>query len=219
MVPQRPTRRHTLHLSVVALIGLAGCATQGSPETAPDGTSTPTATERVYDDGVDDPETRKVENPDGEPAVRSSAHTPSRDDPTQGEAESDSQWRHEYWFVTESVERDALEFSQSTTGVDEASAFVADTDLSETTLLVQQYRVEACTTVSLERLEWTGVGGGAERRIDLRAIYDDPSEDGCATDSPNGSDNKTDDDGMAVRATVARIPVDASRVDGFQYGW
>lgn len=220
MVPQRPTRRDALHLSGAALLALAGCASQGSPgedEPTSGDTDTPTAEERTLAGSVLSPDSVTVRNDEGEPAVRSSAHTPSRDGTAQGEMESGPNWGHEYWFVSEPAERDALEFTVSTTGVDAATGFVADTDLSAATLLVQQYRVDGCTSVTLKRFEWSAAERGPDGSIDLRAVYDERSGDGsCETETGHGSGHG---DGTDVRAIIARIPVDASRVVGFEYGW
>lgn len=228
MIPPRPTRRDVLHLSGAAIVGLAGCAGRGTSDRAAGDTSTPTATARDFPHGVDTPETRKIRNPEGEPAVRSSAHSPSRDHTSQGEMESASNWVQEYWFVTAQNERDALEFAPSASDVDAAEAFVADTDLSRTTLLVQQYVVEQCTTVTLKRFEWKPVESGAEDAVEVRANYDDRRKENCDHESkhkpesgPTHDTGQGDSDSVPteVRAIVGRIPVNATEVHGFRYGW
>lgn len=140
--------------------------------------------------------------------------------------ESASNWVQEYWFVTAQNERDALEFAPSATDVDAAEAFVADTDLSRTTLLVQQYVVERCTTVTLKRFEWKPVESGPEGTVEVRANYDDRRKKNCDHESKHEPESESAQDTAQgnsapteVRAIVARIPVDLTEVRGFQYGW
>lgn len=224
MIPPRSTRRDVLHLSAAALVGLAGCAGRGADDPASGGTGTPTPTERDFPHGVDAPETRKVSNPEGEPAVRSSGHSPSREKTFHGQMESSSNWLHEYWFVTAPDERDALEFAPSATGVDAAAAFVADTDLSRATLLVQQYVAEACTSVTLKRIEWKPVDSGPEGAVEIRTNFDDVRDETCQQESEHASEHDSsheerDSVPNEIRAIVTRIPVDATEVRGFGYGW
>lgn len=210
MVPARLTRRDALRLSSAALAGLAGCTTRDSDE--PD-LSSPTATERQYSQRVTGPESRKVRNPDGEPAVRSSAHSPERDHPFSGDLEPAPGWGHEYWFVTSPSERNALEFSEATIGVEAASDFVADTDLSEATLLVQQYMSGECTTVQLHGFEWEEAERGPDGSYDVRAEYRDSQTDGnCDSETEKPAENE-------VHAILSRLPVDVAEVRSFEYGW
>ncbi len=199
MVPDRLSRRDALSLSGVALVALAGCTTGSS-----DGTSTSTATERDYAQSVDSPESITVRNPQGTPAVRSTAYSPGED-----LFESSATWDYEDWLVTSPSDRDALEFSQATTGGAAARDFIAATDLSETTLLVHQYNIGSCDTRRLTRLKWSSeFSCGDLDCIGIALRYDSiDREDDC--DGPEGdeSDSPPYSEGThANETTFIRIP-------------
>ena len=94
----RLTRRRVLASALLA--GLSGCA-------GTDATESPTATmtERGYDERVDEPESRTVRDPGGEPPVRSTLVSPTME------------WDTERWLVGSRDERGALYFSASSTPV------------------------------------------------------------------------------------------------------
>ena len=154
MVPRRLTRRDALRLSSMALVGLAGCGAIGSEGGPADSDTalqeTPTVTEHEYSHRVTSPESIKVRNPAGEPAVRSSARSPE-----ENIFESSAMWNYEDWIVTSPSERQALTFSQVTQGVEAARDFIAGTDLSKETLFVHQYNLGKCETRQLDQLKWS----------------------------------------------------------------
>lgn len=86
--------------------------------------------------------TKKVRTSDGSPAIRSSSFTPK------------SEWETEEWLVGSVDERNALQFSESTSGVKEAKTFLGDIDFSNETVLIVQYPVNKCRTQELELLKW-----------------------------------------------------------------
>lgn len=226
MVPNGSTRREVLAVSGFALAGFAGCGARSSerPDSGVGGdgseTASPTATERSYANAVSEPERRTLRNPAGNPAVRSSAHEPGPDPtPTNG-VDEPSAWIHEHWFVTGQEERNAMEYSGSTDGVEPARAFVAETEFSEASVLVQQYAVGECTTVDVRRIRWSEVEDGPPGAIDLRVDYDDSEREGdCETDAEHGSghDNEEQTESIVVAATITRIPVPVETVRSFSY--
>lgn len=197
MVPDRLTRRAALRLSSVALVGFAGCGARDSRES-------PTATERQYSHSVDAPETIKVRNPQGEPAVRSSVRSPGEDT-----FESSARWDYEDWIVTSSSGRDALRFSRETSGVEAARDFVTGTDLSEEALLVHQYNVGECESRRLDRLDWSDDAscGDAECvAVHLRYELTDPGGDCRGDGSADGDGPPYEADSYHSEATFVRIP-------------
>lgn len=228
MVPDSATRRDVLALSGVTLAGLAGCGARGSegPRSGVgadgDGIHSPTATERSYANEETAPASRTLRNQAGNPAVVSSAHEPGAD-PTPSEVgDESSTWIHEHWLVRGPAERDALEYSDSTSGVESARAFVADTDLSTVSLLVQQYGVANCTTVEVQRIRWSGLEDRPEGAIDLRVDYEERErDDDCEHDGDHGSSHGDEEHeaSTVVEATMTRIPVTVETVRSFAYGW
>jgi hypothetical protein len=215
VVPGPPSRRDVLRLSSLALLGLAGCATRARDADGRDAAS-PTATEPTYSRRVDAPASRPVRNPQGGPAVRSSAHTPGED-----VHESSASWRHEDWLVTTGDERDALSFSRAATGVDAATAFLADTDLSAETLLVHQYAVAECETRRLDRLEWTrGLECGDAACVGIRLHSERTGRDGdCRGDGAAGTvESPSEEDARVGEATFVRIPARIQSYGRFGYG-
>lgn len=140
------SRRHVLSGVAALLVGWSGCTDVDTVNS-----STPTLTEREFPHGVSTPLTRQARHPEGDPAVRSSVETPTRG------------WSSTEWVVTSPRERDALVFSPDVTGVGGVKEFVDETDLSEQTLLVHQYSIEACRTRQLEQLQWREAAAGPER--------------------------------------------------------
>lgn len=192
------TRRDALHLSILPLLGIAGCTTGSFDETP---TTSSTATEQTYEHSVDVPETSTIRHPEGKPAVRSSERFPEEDI-----LESSSLWGHERWIIDTPRERDALEFAEGATGVDRAKDFIADTDLSQETLLVHQYYVDGCTTHTLDQLKWGETSAGDAVGTAIRLNYDTVERDAdCQSrdsedDNPaDGSDPTDDTETMFVR--------------------
>lgn len=203
MLPERSTRRAVLGLSVAAVAGLAGCAAL-SPDAGGSGTPSPTASEPEYSHSVDAPDSATVRKSEGEPAVRSSAHDSGED-----MFESEAAWDYEDWIVTSPSERDVLEFSRGADGVEAARAFVAATDLSETTLLVHQYDVASCETRRLDRLKWgPGFSCGDVECVGLFLSYEPTECDGdCGDTESEESDGPPYSEGShASEATFVRIP-------------
>jgi len=196
-----PTRRAVLRASVAAVAGFAGCSTR-DPD--PEGTPTPTAGEPAYDHSVAPPESAVVRNPEGEPAVRSSARSPE-----EGAYESTASWTYEDWLVTTDEQRDALEFAAAAEGAAAAREFAAATDLSGQTLLVHQYDVDECLTRRLDRLEWgTGFSCGDRECAAIFLTYERvEAGDGCAgTDTALADGPPYSDESHANEATFVRIP-------------
>lgn len=210
MVPDRLTRREVLGLSSAAAVGLAGCPAGGAD---PDrGSPTPTATEREYANSVDAPESVTVRNPEGRPAVRSSARSPEED-----AFESSASWAYEDWLVTAPGGREGLSFSPATTGVEAAREFLTATDLSEATLLVHQYDTGECETRRLARLEWdTGLSCGDVECVGIHLDYDRTERDGCQTDS-GGSDGPPYEGPHANEATFVRVPARIASYGRFSF--
>ena len=211
-----PTRRDVLGVSAAALGGLAGCGVRGTGSRE---TRSPTAAEREYEHDVGNPESVRVRNPGGEPAVRSSAHTPGEDI-----FEEEASWAYEDWLVHSASGRSDLEFSASTTGTEEASAFVADTDLSSETVLIHQFAIDACLTRRLERLQWTtGASCGDVQCVDIRLTYDRTHhEAGCErTESEtDGGLGPTPREGSRhSEATFVRIPAKIESYGGLSVQW
>jgi hypothetical protein len=210
MVPDRPSRRNVLRLSSVALLGLAGCSTR-----SPDGRESATATERAYSRSVDSPASSRVRDPEGRPAVRSSARSPGEDP-----YESSESWHYEHWLVTTREEADALDFSQTATGAESAAEFVADTDLARETLLVHQYRVGECRTRRPGRLEWDeelSCGNVECTGIELNYEHETRESD-CQGTATDGSDGPPYSEGTYdSEATFVRIPAEIQSYGRFGY--
>lgn len=212
MVPERFSRRDALQLSSVALLGLAGCSTR-----LPDRQSTdsPTATEPEYPHGVDAPESRKVRNPEGEPAVRTSARSPEED-----LFEPSARWDYEDWLVTSRSEAGALAFSRAATGVEPATEFVADTDLSRETLLVHQYNIGECETRRPARLEWSEERTcGDETCVGIELSYQQQTRNrecrDSATDEGDGPPYR--EGSYDSEVTFVRIPAQIQSYGRFGY--
>lgn len=201
MDPDRLTRRAVLSLSGVVLVGLVGC-TKLISDSDRGKSPTPTASELEYSHSVDTPESIKVRNPGGEPAVRSSAHSPEED-----MFESSASWEYEDWIVTTPSERDALTFSQATNGVEAARDFITATDLSETTLLVHQYNIGECETRQLNRLKWgSDFSCGDVKCVGIYLHYEPTEREGdCqATDSNDSDSPPYSEDSHASETTFIR---------------
>lgn len=203
MVPHRTTRREVLGLSGATLVSLTGCMTRTSGSDQR-GSPSPTASEPEYSHRIDMPESITVREPEGKPAVRSEVHSPTED-----MFESSAQWDYEDWIVTSPGDRDALEFSQSASGVEAAREFITTTDLSESTLLVHQYDLGTCETRELTQLEWgSNFSCGDVDCVGISLTYE-PTErdvdcretDGANTDGPPYSEGS-----YASETTFARIP-------------
>lgn len=214
MVPDRFSRRGALHLSGLTFLGLAGCSAR-PPDIGGRDTSTPTASEPEYSHSVDSPESSKVRNPEGEPAVRSSARPPG-----EGVFESSASWDYEDWLVTSPREADALDFSRATTDVDAATEFVTDTDLSRETLLVHQYNVGECETRRPTRLEWDtelACGGVACTGINLSYRQDTRDSDCQGDDTGNDDGPPYSEGSYDSEVTFVRIP---ARIQSYgQFGY
>ena len=186
-----PTRRQTLAAAGALLAGLSGCSSRD------DTTPTATAGERSYDGTVDDPTSRTVRNPDGEPAVRSTVVNPF------------PEWTDTDWLVRDRDEREALYFAADADGVDAALSLVDDSDFSSSLVLVHQHPVRHCEEWSLEGLRWGDADAGAPAgSAAVELSYDAiEREDDC------GGDDDRD-----VAATFVRVPARFERVTEFGFG-
>lgn len=199
----RLTRRKALYLSGMAVAGLAGCQTQKSDEppsaSGTSGQPTATATEHQPTHTVDDPETRTLRNPTGKPAVRSSAHSPEQDFTFLAERESSASWDFENWLIRSRDERDALTFSQTTTGVSAAKEFIGQTDLAEETLYIQQHTSKECQSITVEQLQWGPVQHGSSVHIE----YTEPHRRDHCTSTANHTTNSSSKHSEAI---IVRLP-------------
>ena len=150
-------------------------------------------TERGYDERVDEPESRTVRDPGGEPPVRSTLVSPTME------------WDTERWLVGSRDERGALYFSADATGVDDAEAFLAGTDLSAGAVLVHQYRVDECLDRKLRRLRWREAEQGPPGSVAVELRYE-------WTERASDCERGVDED---VAATFVRIPAAVERVTRF----
>lgn len=216
MVPDRLSRRDALRLSSIAVLGLAGCMLPTSGIDRQDTTtSSPTASEHEYSHQVDTPESRTMQNPEGKPAVRSSAHSPLEDT-----FESSAKWDYEDWLVTSSQEWDALTFSPATTGVEAATEFIANTNLSKETLLIHQYNVGSCETRKLDYLKWdTEENCGDEVCGAVKLKYEKVErENDCQDNDTDGSDGPPySEDSHGSEATIIRLPKQIQSYGRFGY--
>lgn len=205
MLPDRATRRDALGLSAGLLLSLAGCAWSGAETDRED---SPTAGERSYAHTVDTPESITVRNPEGDPAVRSPAHSPEED-----LFESSAAWDYEDWLVTSPKDRELLDFSQGTTGVETAQEFMAETDLSRSTLLVHQYNIGPCETRGLTRLKWgTEFSCGDADCAGIHLNYDETMRDRDEDCRETGSEENNGPPYPAEfhdsEATIIRLPAE-----------
>lgn len=216
MTPDRLSRRDALRLSSVAFLGLAGCSTQASDADERDtSTPSPTASEQEYQHSVNAPASSTVRNPEGKPAVHSSAHSPE-----ENLFESSASWNYEDWIVTAPPERDALNFSQTTTGVKAATDFIADTNLSEETLLVHQYNISTCETRQLDRIEWsTESKCGDVTCVGIHLSYEQTKrESDCQDDETTGSDSPPySADSYDSEALFVRVPGQIQSYGSFSF--
>ena len=197
------SRREVLSLSGVTLASLAGCATRTSDSDRQESPS-PTASEREYEHSVNTPESITVREPEGNPAVHSSNHSPEED-----MFESSAKWDYEDWIVTSPNERDVLNFTQSTNGVEAARDFIAATDLSNSTLLVHQYNIGTCETRRLTRLKWSSnFSCGDVDCVGIFLNYESTERDGdCpGTDADDSDSPPYSEDSHASETTFIRIP-------------
>lgn len=212
MSPQLLTRRDVLSLSGATLVALAGC-TSGFSNSDRRESPSPTATEQEYSHNIDTPESIKVREPEGEPAVRSPAHSPGED-----MFESSARWEYEDWLVTSPKERELLNFSTGTNQVTEARDFIAATDLTETTLLVHQYNISDCETRRLTRLKWdSNFSCGDRDCVGVFLNYELTERDGdCqGNDSDNSDSPPYSEDSHANEAIIIRIPAQISSYGRF----
>ena len=210
MVRGRLTRREVLTLSGIALVGLAGCSTRA---TDPDDRNTSTVTERQYSHSIDTPDSIRVRNPEGKPAIRSSAHSPE-----ENVSESSASWDYEDWIVTSPSERNALNFPQAANGAEAARDFIAATDLSEETLLVHQYNIDECETRQLDRLKWSNdVSCGDVECVGLYLTYEPTERDSdCQDNDSDDSDSPPDrEDSHDSETTFIRIPTQIQSYGSF----
>lgn len=214
MVSARFSRRKALHVSSAVLLGLTGCLTHSTARGGQD-TPSPTASEPEYSHSVASPESSKVRNPKGGPAVRTSAHSPE-----ENLFESSASWDYEDWIVTSPSEADALDFSRATTGVNEISDFIAETDFSQVTLLVHQYNVGKCATLHPTQLEWgTEFTCGDVACTGIKLSYQREALDhDCQSTATGGSGGPPYSEGsFASEATFIRIPEQIQSYGEFGY--
>lgn len=220
MLPDRLSRRDALRLSSITLVGLAGCTGASSEQSPNEGPSNPensaipteTASERSYSHTVHNSETVKVRNPDGLPAIVSTSNQPERDIlHHSGVRENAPGWDQESWFVTSPEGREALKFPEdTTTGVEEATRFISNTDLSEETLAVHQYQNVDCMTVNLAEIKWDRDERAPEGAYAISMQYDETRiEEDCKEHSDSNFEST---DKKEIHAILSRIPVDIREV-------
>lgn len=198
-----PSRRRVLGGFATALVGLSGCSSDSGQETPTD-VSTPTPTDRVYEDRLDAPETRQIRNTQGSPAVRTSDHSPLEDT-----FEESEEWAYEVWLITSEHDSELLEFHSTTTGVEATREFLADSDMFGGAVLVDQYRVDECHTRRLERVEWTEVDGkGHHTYAHVALAYETTEREGqCGGDGEHSDASPPYDAGSYhSEATFVRVP-------------
>lgn len=187
-----PTRRQALASLGLLLTGMSGCS--GVEDTT--ATASPTASERSYAGRDDDPTSRTVRNPTGDPAVRSTL------------ADGWPEWDDTHWLVASRDDRDALYFADGAEGVDDARSFVDDTEFATELVLVHQHPVDACDRWALERLRWGEAGGDAPAGSgDVELGYRRTEREDCDEDS-----------GEDVAATFVRVPARFEQVTRFGFG-
>ena len=182
-----PSRRTVLRALPVVLTGLAGC-TQMNAESTP----TPAPTEPTFSNDLTDPPYRQLRHSEGEPALRSSAHSPP------------SGWESARWVVTSPEKRNALDFSSEANGTEEARQFLRDTDFSTETVLVHQYRLDGCVGRQLDRVRWTESEDGPDGTFTVQLEYTMSDRD-CQRD-----------DAEDVEATLVRIPAEIAQLGEFR---
>lgn len=202
-MPSHISRRDVLGLSGVTFASLAGCMSRSSNSDRRESPS-PTASEHEYAHTVNSPELITVREPEGKPAVRSSTRSPE-----ENIFESSARWDYEDWIVTSPNGQEALDFTQTTNGVEAAKDFIAATDLSKTTLLVHQYDIGECQTRRLIRLKWSSDFSCGD--VDCAGIFlnyeltqrdgDCPGTDADDSDSPPYGENS-----HASETAFIRIP-------------
>lgn len=207
------SRRRVLRTLPLGLVATSGCLSSDSNHQQ--GTPSPTASEREYANTVDDPVTQTIRNPTGEPAVRSSAHEPERDIDSSGDREETAGWTVEKWLVTGPADRDALDFAPATDGVEAAQSFLDETEFLTETLIVQQYRVDACRTVTLAQLQWERAPEGPDGAVALRLEYEDIERDENCAQETDGASETTGT--RHVEATITRVPAAFDTTTSFAY--
>ncbi|MFC7127900.1 hypothetical protein [Haloferax chudinovii] len=129
-----PTRRQVLHAGGASLVAaLAGCSGEGSSSSS-DEPSGPSPDALVTDYDV-----LTVRNDDETAVFRDTA----RDD-----EDAESSYLDDF-LVTTDEERAGVEFAADPDGVDEARAFIDETNFDEQTLVITQHRTDACHRVKL----------------------------------------------------------------------
>lgn len=188
------SRRQVLSGLAVLLSGASGCTTAGSRETP---TATPAITERrTFSGCLNTPTAVQVSNFEGEPAIRSSTYSPA------------GGWDRARWIVTSASEREALEYSTNTIGIEEARQFVNRTDLSAQSVLVHQQTFNSCRSLRLERLMWRAAEHTTGGQFEIGMEYGPGEQDGSC---------RARDSRYAV-ATMVRVPAKIENISRFTTG-
>lgn len=179
MVPL--SRRRLLHLASGTLVGVAGCNGTGS-EDAP----TPTADVPP----AVDYESLVVRNSAGDPFVSYEGDGDSGDDET---------------FVNEPLatadDADRVSFARSVDGVDDARAFLADTDFERDVVFLNEQPVSECRTLAVSYVSTTADSFDVEFCAPLR-----PADVDCSADRRD----------VAVALVRFRLATDS--VSSYSYG-
>lgn len=189
-----PSRRQILGGFAVVMSGASGCTTADSQETA---SATPAVTEqRDFTNCRTTPPTIQVHNYEGEPAVRSVTESPA------------GEWEQAHWLVASTSEREALEYSSSTTGVEDAERFLDTTDLSTRNVLVHQQTFDRCRSIQLEQLLWQADERTAAAGFEVGVEYGDSEDDGRCPD----------DGSRYTVATMVKVPAEMDQITRFTTG-
>jgi hypothetical protein len=178
------TRRRALSGAAALLTGFAGCSGESS--------SSSSYPPEDVDNVAVDPESYSLRNPNDEPTVWTGKR------PTPREDERRTHYRH-HTFVTSLDEAAGVSFAD-VPGVDEARAFLDETDYDAATVYVEQWRVQECFAPELCYVQWS--------ESDVETSYTRRYRDAdvaCETDAEDAI------------ATLIRIPeaFDPSDINGY----
>jgi len=139
------TRRHALRGVAGTLAALAGCSSDPAP------TGTPVEPDgRRYENVERDPNYVALRNPDREPTAWLAPEETDADDPTEERRLN----RPDDGLIADRETAEGLRYAD-VSGVEEARAFVADTDFDSETLLLDSRGVEECYELRLCYLTWS----------------------------------------------------------------
>lgn len=188
------SRRQMLRGLAVVVSGASGCTTAKSQKTA---SATRAVTEqREFTNCRTTPTTVQVHNSGGEPAVRSVTESPP------------GGWERTHWLVTSASEREALDYSSHTTGVEDTERFLDTTDLSARNVLVHQQTFARCRSIQLEQLLWRADDRTAVAGFEVGLEYGDGEDGGRCPDG----------DSRYTVATMVRVPAEIGDITRFTAG-